>query len=278
VTCRQAHDPIVPRDLFDLAQDIRRRRGFGHSAGIRTDYLLTGMITCLDCGYKLHGRKKRNNQGRVYYYYEDAGYDTYNVCKALHIPRDEIENFVMDQIGKLVSGGNYEARFRQHLKRHLIAIERDASGDLPSLRQQLHAIEGEINLIVDELLKIKSDALRKRLMSKEQQRDLVVREIEKRRAVVDGPSQIINLVNKYLKALNHATDILRMRTPREQKQAIRFFLDGGELMRGDGLIRFYFYDLPQVAEATWGILEGRFTQVGAGGRNRTDTGPGPGGF
>ena len=69
-----------------------------------------------------------------------------------------------------------------------------------------------------------------------------------------------------------------MRTPREQKQAIRFFLEKGELMRGDGLIRFYFYDLPQAAEATWGILEGRFTQVGAGGRNRTDTGARPGGF
>ncbi len=261
-----------------MAQETRKRRGFGKSAGIRTEYLLTGMITCSSCGYKLHGRKKKNSQGKVYYYYEDAGYDTYHVCGALHIHRDNIEGFVIDQIEKLLSKGDYEERFKQHLKNHLIAVEKGASSQFPLLRKKFEALESEIDVIVDELLQVRSDALRERLIKKERERDAIAREMEKLRAVADGPSQIINLVNKYIKTLNYSATILKMRSHREQKQAIRFFLERGELIRDEGIIKFYFYDLPQIADATWEVFEGRFTQVGAGGRNRTDTEPSSTGF
>ena len=32
------------------------------------------------------------------------------------------------------------------------------------------------------------------------------------------------------------------------------------MIRGDGVIRLYFYDLPQVAEASWQVLESRVGQ------------------
>ncbi len=174
---------------------------------------------------ELQGRKKKNSQGKVYYYYVDAGYDTHHVCKALHINRDELEGFVIEQIGKLLANGEYEDRFKRHLKKNLIAVEKDVSFNLPLLKKQHQAIENEIDIIVDELFQVRSDTLRKRLLKKERERDNIAREIQKLSTVGDGLSQII-------KSLNNVGDILKLRSHREQKKAVKFFLEGGGIDKG----------------------------------------------
>ena len=175
----------------------------------------------------------------------------------------------------MIKSGDYEDRFRQHLSRLLISVEREAHSRAPLLRRQLHELEHEISVLVDELLKVRSQALRQRLILVESKQVSIKRELKALGNIEKAPSQVVNLVNRYMAALRHAAIIIKTRSPGEQKTAIDLFLEKGELRRSEGVVRFYFYDLPQVAASTW---EYRVSLVGAGGENRTLTGAKPTGF
>ena len=264
-----AHEAIVPIELFEAAQEVKRKRGFGHgSFGASTDYLLSGKILCPDCGHKLQGRKKDNKQGKIYYRYQDPGADIHKICKAVKIDKDEVEGFVLQCIESLINDGDYEARFREHLTRLLISIEREANDRTPLLERKLRQLENEIENIIDELLKVKSAALRERLSRRENEKAAIEQELRSLRTVNKAPSQVVNLVNRYMKALKHVAAVIRTREPGEQKAAVDIFLEKGELHRAEGLIRFFFYGLPEMEVAA---IDYRVSLVGAGGRNRTDT-------
>src|SRR5690606_930809 len=51
-----AHPPLIDRDTFDRARQIATARHDAHTqrAMTQSDYHLTGLITCPDCGHKVH--------------------------------------------------------------------------------------------------------------------------------------------------------------------------------------------------------------------------------
>jgi DNA invertase Pin-like site-specific DNA recombinase len=254
VTCANAHEPIIARELFDRVQACMKSRVIGRCNGMRTEYLLSGKIVCKSCGYKFQGRKVKNNEGRVYHYYADSGFQNYGICKPLRIPKGSkgnivgIEDFVILQIENMLDNDRYVERFKEYLKEALIGLERETDTVYPVLTKKLTAINREIEGLIDELLAIKSDALRERLKKREEEREELLREIKKYESIKSQPSKVLLLVNEYAKVLKNVGEILRRRDPGEQKTAIGYFLDRIEVIRAEGVARCYFYDVPRPRE------------------------------
>ncbi len=280
VVCRDAHPSIVPKVLFEKVQAVMKSRHFGKCNGMRTEYLLSGKILCLDCGYKFQGRKTKNNEGRLYYYYVDSGYQNYRACTPLSIPKYSkdgitgIEDFVIDQIGKMLDSDKYVDRFKGYLKDILIGLERESNTAYPMLQKKLKDLDREITSIQDVLIETKSKSLGERLLKKEAEREELCKELGNYEGIKKEPSKVLLLVNEYAEVLKNVGEVIRKRSPGEQKTAIGFFLDRVEVRKKEGVARCYFYDLPRPGGIDYlvpGLEKNRVCQDGAEGRNRTGT-------
>jgi site-specific DNA recombinase len=70
VTTPNAHPPLVSRELFEECQQILTARGDSHSrrAAATSDYHLTGLITCPQCGCRYVGTSATGKLRRYRYY------------------------------------------------------------------------------------------------------------------------------------------------------------------------------------------------------------------
>ena len=282
--CLNAHVPIISLALFDKVQAQMKSREFGGCNVMRTPYLLSGKITCMSCAHKFQGRSVKNGVGTVYKYYVDSGYTSYQACESLNIPIHSrgnligIEDFVIDAILRMLDTDRYVERFKEHLKNMLIALERDTKSGYPILKKKLNAIDAEITKTQDALIFTgnRSESLADRLVEAEKAREELVKEIKKYEVLKNQPSKVLLLVNEYTKELQNVGNIIRSRTPGEQKTAIGYFLDRIEVLREEGIARCYFYDSPRPREIDYilpGVEPGSCVcQVGAEGGTRTPTG------
>ena len=257
VVCKDAHEPIVPLELFEQVQALMASRDIGICNGMRTDYLLSGKIVCTKCGHKFQGRKVSNGAGKTYHYYVDSGYKNYRICESLNIMKNTqgnmlgIEDFVIAEIQKMLDTDRYVERFKEHLKESLLTLERQTQTAYPALKKKLKDTEAEIAKIQDALIFTgsRSKSLAERLVNAADARESLKKEIAKFEGVKKQPSKVLLLVNEYARILKNVGEVLKSRTPGEQKTTIGYFLDRIEVMREKGIARCYFYNTPRPREA-----------------------------
>jgi site-specific DNA recombinase len=70
VVVRDAHEPLIDRDTYRRAQEIVAARGSANTqrAMSDSDYCLTGLLTCPDCGHRYIGTSAHNKRQRYRYY------------------------------------------------------------------------------------------------------------------------------------------------------------------------------------------------------------------
>jgi len=94
VLVENAHDALVDEDLFERCQRILQARGeVGSSrAATNSDYQLTGLITCPECGHKFVGTSAMGKLRRYRYYtcFSRARYGPAG-CGAHRIDADQLE-------------------------------------------------------------------------------------------------------------------------------------------------------------------------------------------
>jgi Recombinase/Recombinase zinc beta ribbon domain len=101
VTATQSHPPIVSEATFTQAQLILAARGEDRSkrAANGSDYLLTGLMRCPDCGKAMIGTRA-HGRSRVYRYYTcftRARYDSAR-CNASRLDAHAVEEAVVDAL------------------------------------------------------------------------------------------------------------------------------------------------------------------------------------
>ena len=284
VVCKNAHEAIVPVELFEKVQALMKSRDFGMCNGMRTDYLLSGKIVCMKCGHKFQGRKVRNKAGTIYNYYMDSGFKNYHVCQSLNILKNTkgdvvgLEDFVLSVIQKMLEGDRYVERFKEHLKETLISLEWEIQTTYPALNKKLKAVDTEIIKIQDALIFTgsRSKSLAERLVAAETEREVLKKELAKFEGVKRQPSKVLLLVNEYAKTLMNVGEILKKRSAGEQKTAISYFLDRIEVLREERVARCYFYDTPRFREIDYKLpaspAGSSVPQNGAEGGTRTPMG------
>jgi site-specific DNA recombinase len=96
-----AHPPLIDRAVFDRAREIATARGDAQTqrALSDSDYHLTGLITCPDCGHKYIGTSANGRTKRYRYYtcfsrtrYGRAG------CDAPRLPADDLDPAVLQAL------------------------------------------------------------------------------------------------------------------------------------------------------------------------------------
>ncbi|MGI5180547.1 recombinase family protein [Dactylosporangium sp. CA-152071] len=97
-----AHEPLIDRTAYAIAQQIAAARGDSQTqrAMSDSDYYLTGLLTCPQCGHRYIGTSANGRTRRYRYYtcYTRTRYGKAATCTAPRIPADDIDQLVLQAL------------------------------------------------------------------------------------------------------------------------------------------------------------------------------------
>ena len=101
--------PLIPVEIFELAQRYREERARAHPQHLASDYLLSGLAYCAKCGAKLIGVPAKSGR---YHYYACASYwnQGKNVCDGGLINQALLDKVVLDRVCEVLL---YEENIRK---------------------------------------------------------------------------------------------------------------------------------------------------------------------
>ena len=144
------HDPIIPKELFDQAQEKLRVPPKGKWG--RKDFFFNKILKCAECGSGVSGTTHVNRHGKDYTYYKCNKYGGTKKCQCKYIREEKL----FEEVAKIVIEVKAEhLRLNRRIKEDLEKINRYRSEDAPiTIEQYL------IGILKDGSKKEKSDILR----------------------------------------------------------------------------------------------------------------------
>jgi site-specific DNA recombinase len=147
-------EPIVSTETFSAAQAVNKARsdryGYNHPRSLHSRFALTGLLFCALCGAPMNGRTVAPPRKVDHYVCRDARVGKYASCHAPGIPRDEIEDLVIQAVIDGISPtllapllheaqNNLQKRTRTHNER-IRQLRRNLQETARQVRQILAAI------------------------------------------------------------------------------------------------------------------------------------------
>jgi DNA invertase Pin-like site-specific DNA recombinase/5-bromo-4-chloroindolyl phosphate hydrolysis protein len=122
-----AHPAIISKETFDIINKRRKAYTRTNRFFYESPYLLSGLIKCSNCNFNFQGQTKtvkpKTENGQPYKagYYIDGGYANKgnSVCVPFLIRQDEIENFLINNIGRLIEKSTYLDDVKKAIKEKL---------------------------------------------------------------------------------------------------------------------------------------------------------------
>jgi len=155
------HPPIISKEVFNKAQEIKKERGISVRGGTsRSLGLLTGLLKCVRCGkggnYQTRHHKRscsnENWHDTTTYEYLCSGYKYSGICSPRIMSATKLEGAVLDQIRSLYGNqkiqkqiiykGNDETK--QNLSDELLKLEQEHNRLPERLKRQQEAFERNI--------------------------------------------------------------------------------------------------------------------------------------
>lgn len=264
VCVEDAHPAIISRELFEDVQRILILRGEEGSRrrAANSDYDLTGLITCPDCGLKYIGTAAtgRSRSYRYYTCYSRVRYGRHG-CSGPRLPADELDDAVLAALVGLYADSTLideavaaERRFRSQRHRaardELAAVVSEQKATRDSLERYLDAFE-QGQLPAEECAS-RVRALRARL------EQLAWRKGDLEYAMTEEPTGPSEQAIQRMRA--QLADVVRHGTPGQRKALIEAHL--AEITLAEGEI-IPLFRVPQKAKEPLDLPSGSSTTVRA---------------
>lgn len=143
--CRNAHPAIVSEELFQAVQE-RLARNRRMRRGVRTHYLLTGVLVCTYCGRHYHGGGlggAPDRNGRRKHIYRCSGFEA-GVCpgRVGTVMRHLVDSAVVDVLARTLSRPQVQRMIAREIDRRIEALAGQRAGEsLASLQQSKRRLE-----------------------------------------------------------------------------------------------------------------------------------------
>lgn len=243
-----AHPAIVSKELFEKANTMTRMKfGAGNKQIVKSDYLLSGLIKCGDCGFNFSGQ--RYYKAGIHYY-QDSGYINKgkSVCSSYLIRREKIESFVVRNIKENLIATNLENELQRIIEKQLAASHTGKDSSLDRIEKSLSNNKTQMDNIVDAISQgIKVDTVLERVKQLEAERDRLLREkenLEKRSIRKDDVKALAKSISKEVYNFEHAYDSASFF---EKKNWIRQFVLGIFIDRKKNRALCYTMKIPMVS-------------------------------
>ncbi len=142
------HEPLVDEETFAKAQEILRRRGEDASLrrGNPSEFLLSGLVRCDQCGRAYVGTSAHGRNRRYTYYACSTRYKYgLSKCNGERLPKDRLEAAVLAQLGALYRDGRLIKRAVAEAMNHTAKERPRVEEQLASTRTEIARVERKLD-------------------------------------------------------------------------------------------------------------------------------------
>jgi DNA invertase Pin-like site-specific DNA recombinase len=267
IVSENTHEPLVSPTLFHRAQELMKSRGnhvgLNHvrsGKGLRSPFLLSGLITCGRCGQNYQGRtinstKHRKDGSKIKsYYYACGGWvmKGSSACTKHLLRRDPLEELLLDTIqARLLNllSGEGERLLRQFVDEEIAAQGLDPRREKATLRARLAEIDQTASVVLESA----SPETRPFIDSKLRELAAEKRRLQERLdelEAIDRPA--INadaVVRGGLAALQDLPRMLENANIEARKEFVRAFIGGITIRPESGVLDLQMKTLPSLGDA-----------------------------
>ncbi len=219
--------------------------------GQGSDYILSGLIVCKNCGYSYHGHRRYNSSGTQYRYYEDSGFNLHGdaVCTRTSIPADAIEKFIVNKLDAKISRIIDKDRLRSLVAEKLMSMSCSANTHPSNGHEyQLEEVERKLTNLT-AALENGADfapiiARMKALEKKKQQLELALGSAS---YSIKKPIDVDQAVGEIVNLADSALATVRDSSPQQAKQALRHFVNRVEVDPLKKIATFFVYKIPRTS-------------------------------
>ena len=241
------HPAIIHRNRFIQVQqriklikrynyDNTHRRG----RGARSEYLLTGLLKCMSCGHNwtgyktIKGRKRLDGSNPINYYYACNGYISKgnSVCHRKVIPKDQIEEWVMEVIGQMLKEyftSDNLVTLRRMVEQEINLLIPDIGSELDKTDNRLKEIIQTITNLIDNITDVNREFVDKRII--ELKREMI--ELEKRKQELESAGdkrlETERIIEEAMAMAGDFKQVFDEGSVEEKRLFIRAFLSGIKL-------------------------------------------------
>lgn len=198
------HPAIFDEKKWNDIQKAMDTRKIGYKQADNERWLLSGLVVCGNCGSKMMGQsyKKTTKKKQIttrYFNYICSSYHKHGECTRNALPRDELEQYVIDDIKKTAKASNVNKL------KLVVSAPKTSDDERTSINDQLLKLDikmqRQIEAYEDEL--ISGEDLKKARIRIDQKRD----ELTKRLESISIPNDQLNAIEANQNAKKHILDI-----------------------------------------------------------------------
>jgi len=152
--------PMITEETFQTVQRLNQarstkagiQRGENHPRRLKSDYILSGLVRCAQCGALMNGDTITSRKKNITnHYYACTDMKLKRGCSARRIPRDTIETAVLDElIGYLSDPDNIQQLQMEYAKRKSTE-NADLEAEKRRVTVELGTVKGGITRIVEAI-------------------------------------------------------------------------------------------------------------------------------
>jgi DNA invertase Pin-like site-specific DNA recombinase len=273
------HEPLVPPPTFDRAQELMRGRARNlgprngrAGSGLRSPFLLSGLVTCARCGHAYQGRtinstKFRKDGSKIKtLYYACGGWvmKGASACEKFLIRKEPLEDLLMETIqGRLESllGGEGETILRQYIEEEIAAQGQDPRRELAVVRARISEIDQKANVLLEGLSADTKGFVDAKLRDMGTERRKLQARSEALETTPYDPIDADAVLRNGLALLRDLPRLMESASMEDRKEFVRAFVGSVSVVPGEARLDVQMRTLPAVgsllpANSTCGLVAG----------------------
>ena len=154
-----AFPPIIPETLFYRVQkkmDDNKRIHTGGRYKAKTEYLLSGLVFCGDCGFRMVGSSNSyhtrvSKELRLSNYYRCGNGSRTGKCKMTNIKKNSIERNIIDQIQTFILNDKEITAIAKKVYKQYLREMKSSDGENKYIEKELRKITKQINNLINAI-------------------------------------------------------------------------------------------------------------------------------
>jgi hypothetical protein len=273
IVVRNSHPAIIDRGTFEQAEQVRKRRAGGRTGqvhrngwGEKLGYLLTGLVTCAECGHHYQGRtasggvRRKDGSLTKTLYYACGGYITKGraVCEKRLFPKNYLEGLVLAEVKKRVDDLHSAGRrgLAQRLREALGSCQGEVKKEMRKLRSQLERIERITPNLLDNITSTNRELVDRRLKQLQREKALLEVRLGELATAEVKEAEVQGLTKELWDFLGRFDDTMASGPLEAKRAALRRFVKALSLQQQATRLEMELYGLPlPPALASWAAVE-----------------------
>ena len=279
------HESLVPSPMFDRAQELMRGRARNlgprngrAGSGLRSPFLLSGLLTCARCHAAYQGRtinstKYRKDGSKIKtLYYACGGWvmKGASACEKFLIRKEPLEELLMETIqGRLQSllAGEGETILRSYIEDELAAQGQDPRRELATIRARIREIDEKANVLLENMSADTKGFVDAKLRDMGTEKRKLQARCEALETTPYDPIDADAVLRGGLASLRDLPRLMESGSLEDRKEFVRAFVGGVSVIPGEARLDVQMRTLPTVgsllpANSTCGLVAGaRYEQV-----------------